>query len=148
MGAASKKKEEAAARWYEAVRRGPIYCAPFCGAGCTWAAHQRAVQLAHETCMRLGGGWKPVVWENMGWHARAVGAEGHLHVFIHTHRAHLYNYSAMMNETDTSGSGHWHADATTPEEAVRAVVAQFKEHRALVEKLYAALGEKLTKVQV
>jgi hypothetical protein len=27
------------ARW-EPIRRGPIYCAPACGGGCTWAAYQ------------------------------------------------------------------------------------------------------------
>lgn len=43
------------------------YCAPWCGAGCTKAAYDRAVQKAGELADYLGKGWKPNVWENMGW---------------------------------------------------------------------------------
>lgn len=50
------------------VRRGAIYCSPACGGGCTWAAFQEATGNADALAKRIGGGWKPRVWENLGWH--------------------------------------------------------------------------------
>jgi hypothetical protein len=54
-------------RW-EPVRRGRVYCSPGCGAGCTWADHKKATREAAALRERLGRGWKPFVWENLGWH--------------------------------------------------------------------------------
>lgn len=50
------------------VRRGPIYCAPACGGRCTWAAYQQALKASRDIARRLGPGWEPNVWENLGWH--------------------------------------------------------------------------------
>lgn len=52
-------------------RRGEVYCSPRCGAGCTHAAFERATAEAEALCSRLGEGWRPRVWENMGWHYAA-----------------------------------------------------------------------------
>lgn len=38
-------------------RRGLIYCAPACGAGCTAAQHAHAVRLGRALARRLGRGW-------------------------------------------------------------------------------------------
>lgn len=53
---------------WKPVRRGETYCAPACGAGCTWAAHRQAKEDARELAAKLGDGWTPRVWESMGWH--------------------------------------------------------------------------------
>ena len=53
------------------VRDGDRYCSPACGLGCTWDAYLRATSAANDLCSMLGEGWKPVVWENLGWHYRA-----------------------------------------------------------------------------
>jgi hypothetical protein len=52
---------------------GTRYCAPACGRGCTRAEYDAAVANAAALVKRLRGtGWKPLVFENMGWHWRAV----------------------------------------------------------------------------
>ena len=55
-------------RDWKAVHRGRIYCAPVCGANCTWAAFQDATAKAKALAKLLGKGWKPDVHENMGWY--------------------------------------------------------------------------------
>ncbi len=53
-----------------------IYCSPACGGGCTRAAFERAKEDAAKLCARLGPGWTPHVWENLGWHWCAKSPEG------------------------------------------------------------------------
>lgn len=55
-----------------AVRNGDVYCAPWCGGGCTWKAFQKATRDAQMLCDELGDGWVPDVSENLGWHYKAV----------------------------------------------------------------------------
>lgn len=50
------------------VRKGLVYCSPYCGAGCTLAAHTHATVQAKRLCEALGPQWEPMVWENFGWH--------------------------------------------------------------------------------
>lgn len=66
-----------------AVRRGAVYCAPWCGANCTWAAFQIATTNAKKLAKSLGKEWKPVVWENLGWHYKVTN--GILEVTTNTH---------------------------------------------------------------
>lgn len=49
---------------------GQFYCSPACGGGhfCRKEWHDKAVEAADALCARLGDGWKPHVWENLGWH--------------------------------------------------------------------------------
>lgn len=63
---------------WKAVRRGATYCSPGCGAKCTWEKYQHAKRMARALAKRLGPGWKPEVWENMGWHWKAAGPGGAL----------------------------------------------------------------------
>lgn len=56
-------------------RRGKIYCSPACGLGCTHAEFMTATRKAKALVKRLGAGWKPRVWENLGWHYEAVKGE-------------------------------------------------------------------------
>lgn len=65
------KKAKPIDRW-KAVLNGKIYCAPACGGKCTKAEHDDAQEAAEILVSLLGPGWKPRVWENMGWH---YGAE-------------------------------------------------------------------------
>lgn len=53
------------------VLKGKTYCAPWCGRGCTKAEYNRALAGATALARRLGAGWKPRVWENLGWHFEA-----------------------------------------------------------------------------
>lgn len=53
---------------HQPVLNGNIYCAPRCGAKCKKAAYDRAVKEAGELAAKMGDGWEPRVFENMGWH--------------------------------------------------------------------------------
>jgi hypothetical protein len=63
-------------REWNPVRNGETYCSPACGAGCTYEAYKKAVkdadELASLCCDKIGGIWKPVVHENLGWHWQVV----------------------------------------------------------------------------
>lgn len=54
------------------VLSGNRYCSPACGHGCTITEHDAAVKKAKALARLCGKGWKPRVWENMGWHYSAV----------------------------------------------------------------------------
>lgn len=56
-------------------RLGKLYCGSGCGRGCTWAECQKAIVQANRLLKRLGKGWKPRVWENLGWHYEAVSRD-------------------------------------------------------------------------
>jgi hypothetical protein len=53
--------------WKPRRNRG-IYCSPACGGGCTHREFTDATRRAAKLAARLGDGWKPRVWENLGWH--------------------------------------------------------------------------------
>jgi hypothetical protein len=69
----TKKTEIDQEKLWTPVRRGKTYCSSACGSGCTVREHQRAVRDADALVKKLRGtGWRAVVWENLGWHFRAV----------------------------------------------------------------------------
>lgn len=49
-------------------RSGNSYCSPACGHGCKWDEYQAAGRAAEALVARLSLRWKPIVWENLGWH--------------------------------------------------------------------------------
>lgn len=63
----TKTLTNAADRWTP-ILRGDTYCSPACGGGCTKSAHDKALADAAALAERLGAGWTPHVWENLGWH--------------------------------------------------------------------------------
>lgn len=65
---------------WKARRSGPLYCSPACGGKCTWAAYTRANASAAALAKRLGIGWKPRVWENLGWHYEVLDSSKILRV--------------------------------------------------------------------
>jgi hypothetical protein len=64
----------------QAVRRGHLYCAAFCGRGCTWAEHQDAQKKGKALAKRLGKGWTVRLWENLGWHYEVISPCGRIKV--------------------------------------------------------------------
>lgn len=50
------------------VLNGDIFCSPRCGGGCTKAEYDAAVTAADALAAKLGPGWEPDIWENLGWH--------------------------------------------------------------------------------
>lgn len=108
-------------RWTP-VRRGALYCSPGCGLPCTWADFKRAARGAAALAEHLGPGWKPRVWENLGWHFEAVLGEGHLNVSPSL-RGRSRRYTAYLSRTPGPG-GHWVEHRSTARAAVRAVIDQ------------------------
>jgi hypothetical protein len=61
--------------WTPRLLPGGKYCSPRCGGAkgyCTKAAFDRATKTSATLAARLGDGWQPRVWENLGWHWEVV----------------------------------------------------------------------------
>lgn len=100
----------------EPVLNGKIYCSPWCGGKCTKAAHDGAVKRAKALAKRCGPGFKPRVWENLGWHYSAVSANGLLKV-------HPCGKSFTAYLGDKGAGGRWAIVRPTPRAAIKAVRA-------------------------
>ena len=133
---------------WKAVRRGDIYCAPACGANCTWAAYQKALERGRLCADELGKGWTVRVYENMGWHTAVVSPCKRVKVSIHpvhgtpseTLIGTLCNYTAFLGDADdVSCSGKWAENGDTPAEAVNNVVRVAMEDLARLNAYIRAL---------
>ena len=59
-------------RW-KPILRGDVYCSPACGSNCKKIAYNQAVKDSEALVKRLkGNGWRAKVWENSGWHYKAI----------------------------------------------------------------------------
>lgn len=90
----------------------------------------------------LGKGWKPRVWENLGWHYNAVSLDGRLKV--HPPRSRRDVYGAFLGRADSLG-GWWAEHARTAKAAIRKVLqralAEQAEVTACVESAQAVLKD-------
>jgi len=114
------------------VRKGKVYCASWCGAGCTWAAHQKAVKESKALAKRLSEHFdvpfKSEVWENLGWHYRVSCGppEFRLKVYASTYRPpHIIQYTTLLGVRD-GGDPRW-LSHTAYEDPIEAVNAQLNE---------------------
>lgn len=127
-------------RWV-AVRRGPIYCAPACGGGCTHAAYLKANADAKKLCETLdrttgAKGWTAHVWENLGWHHSAISACGRIKV--HPFGDGTKGCTAFLGKAGEAG-GTWAEQGKTPALAVAKVIETAKEALAGYGSLLAGL---------
>lgn len=76
--------------------RGNTYCSPACGGGCTKKAYDAAVKECARLVKRLGAGWKPHVYENLGWHYRALSTDGRIVVYYDVYSDKSTGYSMFM----------------------------------------------------
>lgn len=103
---------------WKARRRGALYCAPACGGGCTRAAYERAVSESKKLAKHLGKGWRPEVWENLGWHWKVISPCRRWRVSPNVYRRKIESYSAALGQADSPGA-RWIAHGKTPESAIR-----------------------------
>jgi len=103
--------------FHKPQHRGKKYCAPFCGRGCTWDEFQTAKRDAKKLATSLGKGWKPNVWENLGWHYSAISPCGRIKV----HKG----FIAFLGDPDSSG-GRWAEHGKTAKSAIRNTIAVAK----------------------
>lgn len=116
---------------WTARHKGLVYCSPRCGRGCTYAEYLAARERGLALAKKLGVGWTADVWENMGWHFKAVHAKAGVDVYDHSHGS-SKNYWAHT----TKCSPQFDAHATTPIRAVR----YLHEQLWLVASNHAAIG--------
>jgi hypothetical protein len=107
------------------VRRGKIYCAPACGARCTWKEHEDAKSKAAKLARRLDRetgheGWRPRVWENFGWHYQVIDSSGLWKVNVSRFGK---SYFAFLGPK--SGGGYWAEPGGTALEAIKNTIAVF-----------------------
>ncbi len=101
---------------WKPVRNGEKYCSPACGHDCTHVSFEAATKNAAALVERLGPGWKPHVWENVGWYFRATKNGCNVHYFG------FRNYWAVLN----FGNRQFHATGTTPKKAIQTALDQAK----------------------
>lgn len=127
---------------WKAVRRGAIFCAPACGGRCTYAAYRKACSDAHELCNALirdfGGAWRSHVWENLGWHYKAISPCKRLQVYGKNHGRD--SYSAFLGNRGETG-GRWVANGKTPKLALMAVMDAARRELAKIGAMITNLPE-------
>lgn len=98
-------------------RRGEKYCAPACGRGCLKSEHDEALANAKRLAKLLGPGWKPTVWENLGWYycAKFGGTK------VHGGRG-FKGFTAYIGDRDSPG-GTWYAHGDSPREALEGAIS-------------------------
>jgi hypothetical protein len=108
------------------IRKGPIYCSPGCGGKCTWAAHLQAKREAARLAKRLGPGWTPHVWENLGWHWKVQ--KGPLSIRAEKHRI---GYFGRVD-----GLGGMSASARGPKTLVLLLIKQLQDEQRRLRRMY------------
>lgn len=118
---------------WDPVRRGNVYCAPACGRDCTIQEYNAAEAGGIALARQLGAGWTDDVWENLGWHYRAISPCGRLKV--HGHGDH---YTAFLGEPGHLG-GQFSGQGATPQKAIAETVEKAKVALDTLTRLVAGL---------
>lgn len=114
-------------RWNPRLR-GETYCSPACGGKkgfCTLAAYEKATARALEVVADLGPGWKPEVFENLGWHCSVVSLCRR--ISVHVYEDHCL---AILGSAEEQPAGQWTASGKTAREAVSNVFLVARESLA------------------
>lgn len=126
--------------------RGDVYCAPACGGGCTKKEHEQAQKRGRKLAKRLStkkvglGKWTVQVWENLGWHFKAVSPCGRVKVTENRYQGKVTGYAAYLNEAGRTG-GRWVGDGDTPAEALENVIATALRSRDKIVAMLAGLAD-------
>lgn len=122
----------------EPVKKGPRFCSPACGAGCTWDAYSKARRSAAKLARELGKGWKPDVWEweCLGWHWQVV--KDGLKISAWTVNG-VKGYTASLGEPGSPG-GRWSKYGESPRAAIENVIAEATKDRDFINACIEAAG--------
>ncbi|MCI0408483.1 MAG: hypothetical protein L0191_07960 [Acidobacteria bacterium] len=115
---------------------GEIYCSPACGHGCTMAEHDEAIRKARTLALKLGKGWRPEIWENMGWYWAVVNGGLKVHP-TYSIRGRVTGFMAFVGDPDSPG-GRWVEHGETPKEAISKVLAVAKAEIKALETIVRA----------
>jgi len=120
------------------------YCSQrHCGLGCTRAQYDNVQDAAAALARRLGPGWSPVLWENLGWHYKVVSASGHLTVSVYERVGRRAVYRATFSEAEDVPTQWWSKSCSTPEAAVADMQARVTKHLEEMMRWVAATAEDL-----
>lgn len=106
--------------------KGPTFCAPACGGGCTRAQFEHATTEARVLAARLGPKFRPRVWENLGWHWSARTRCSRIDVHPPHRGGRLF--SAYINRDGETG-GQFVGHGRTPLAAIRDAFRQAAARR-------------------
>ena len=126
-------------------RDGEVYCSPACGYKCKYLDYLDAVEKAKTLCAALGppSKWKPYVWENIGWHYRAVSYDDRWFVYGKSPSRPMAEdkYSAGFNQNGGIGSHFWCSNKNA-KKALQATQRAVREHVASFGSLTAPVWPK------
>lgn len=117
---------------WKPILRGPIYCSPACGHGCTHAGFLGAHKEARETIAILKTkGWKVKVWENLGWHWALANSICGISLHAdHYHSEKKLRFSTMVSTATGSTHGDMNINFVHGEtDPNRAIEKQIKQVR-------------------
>ena len=90
------------------------YCGKRCGRGCTHGEYESRIEQAQELAKSLPGDWSAEIWENLGWHYKAM------------YKRNDENYLAIYSESngrywgDSRIAGRqFHVYGATPQETLK-----------------------------
>lgn len=126
-------------RWTP-ILNGEFYCSPRCGGGkyCKREWYDRAVDAADKLCARMGPGWVPEVWENLGWYWRIRCSDA-------TIRQTDGRYHCAIEPPSDVIRGamlvQFFADAETPQDALGFCVQEARTYISRIEQSLTAILE-------
>jgi hypothetical protein len=93
------------------------------GKGLKRVDYEKAARAAERLSIRLGKGWLPHVWENLGWHWEVVRGLDPNDVWngsglVVRHRKHDNTYEVELRQQTEAGFDQFFAIASTPEDAI------------------------------
>lgn len=100
---------------------------------CSIQRYEHAVDVANKVAKDLGPGWRGIVMENLGWHARVVSPCRRIRISVPT-RENDTTYMAFLGpvaEHDTC-SGKWAEDGRTAREAIENVLNAAKRDLGII----------------
>ena len=112
---------------------GTVYCSPRCGGKCKRRHYDHVVKAADALAGRMGAGWKPVVWENLGWHYRVEKGVVAIHPSEDRNAPEVDGFYPIRNFTVFLNSAkQFVTHAGTPEDALGFAVQDARTHIARV----------------
>lgn len=96
---------------------------------------KQASEDAQALAERVGGGWKPEVWQNLGWHYKVVSPCGRVKI----HPSSDGSFTCFLSDDDGAG-GIFVEHGSTPLAALKATLVRAYAERAKINALIA-IGE-------
>lgn len=123
------------------VLRGEIYCSPGCGGGCKKSDYDKAVEKAGLVAAALGYGWKPRVYENLGWHYEVTKGQA----TVVPNRPGGFTAIIRVEGTERDGGqvesfGVIQANDTEPRQAVQKVLTLLSGRIARFQRVLASIS--------